>query len=824
MITSIISALLLPAMALANGQDNVQNGLADNAQDTVKVVSLDEVSIVSNIKETGTLRQQPASSTHISAARLSAKGENGIKAVGTMAPNFFVPDYGSKQTSAIYMRGIGSRIGTPAVGLYVDNVPYYDKTAFDFSFFDVESIDVLRGPQSTLYGRNTMSGLIRVHTYNPFYHSGTNVRLGYATAEQRRQVSVTHNFRTSDRLAFSVGGFYDGGNGFFRNDITDKKVDGMESGGGRIRAILKATDRLTLDMNASYEYSDEGAYPYYYTGTLNGDEQYENLIGKISANLDSRYRRGMLNASVNTEYRTDAITLNSVTAYQQISDRMFMDQDFLQADIYSLEQKQKIHNISEEILVKNNGVKGWNWIVGANVFYQKQNIKAPVTFRKDGVEWLNNTINTNANKYLPPISMGQMTMNFKFADNIQGDNLLFDTNIDTPVFGVALFHQSTFNDLFGIEGLSAALGCRLDYEDMRMDYTAKYNFKHTYSLDGVLSPMGREIAMVKAQTFPADYDGEGKMSNHYLQVVPKVSVKYDFGQGNVYATVSRGYRSGGYNAQSISEYLRAVMQTTMMTNVRDVTVPVLESQPMIPAETKETVKQILDRMATNTSDYLIEQCYYKPEYAWNYELGTHLNLIDRRLMVDVSAFLINVSNLQLSKMSETGLGRTVENAGRSRSIGAEMALRAYPVKGLNIGAAYGLTNATFRKYEVYDNISKEDVDCKGNHVPFVPSSTLTVDASYTIDLGTSLLHAITIGADYSYAGKIYWDELNRYSQSAYGLLGAHLQFAFKNVDVQLWGRNLTDTKYNAFWFESMSRGFEQHGKPRQFGVTASLSF
>ena len=79
-----------------------------------------------------------------------------IKHLTGLVPNFYMPDYGPRLTSAIYIRGIGSRINTPAVGLYVDNVPYLDKSAFDFNTYDIERIDVLRGPQSTLYGRNAM--------------------------------------------------------------------------------------------------------------------------------------------------------------------------------------------------------------------------------------------------------------------------------------------------------------------------------------------------------------------------------------------------------------------------------------------------------------------------------------------------------------------------------------------------------------------------------------------------------------------------------------------------------------------------------------------
>ena len=73
-----------------------------------------------------------------------------------------MPDYGSKLTSPVYIRGIGSRINSPSVGLYVDNVPFFEKAAFDFDFFDIERIEILRGLLGTLYGRNSMGGLINI--------------------------------------------------------------------------------------------------------------------------------------------------------------------------------------------------------------------------------------------------------------------------------------------------------------------------------------------------------------------------------------------------------------------------------------------------------------------------------------------------------------------------------------------------------------------------------------------------------------------------------------------------------------------------------------
>ena len=255
--------------------------------DTSRVIGLQEIVVIPTPKETGDMRQQPSSVTLIGAQQMSDNRINSLKNISALVPNFFIPEYGSRLTSAVYIRGVGSRINTPAVGLYVDNIPYIDKSAFDFNFYDIERVDVLRGPQGTLYGRNTMGGLVRVYTRSPFAGTGTDVKLGFATKDAHHNLSLTHYHRISDEFAFSAGGYYEGSNGFFRNDYTGERVDKMKSGGGRLRAIWHAEERLTFDFNINYDYSDEGAYPYYYTGQLEGVESYPNLMGKISNNREA---------------------------------------------------------------------------------------------------------------------------------------------------------------------------------------------------------------------------------------------------------------------------------------------------------------------------------------------------------------------------------------------------------------------------------------------------------------------------------------------------------------------------------------------------------
>ena len=152
-------------------------------------------------------------------------------------------------------------ISTKATKIFIWN--YIDKSAFDFDYSDIERIDVLRGPQGTLYGRNAMGGLIKIHTKSPFSYQGTDLRIGAGT-HNAYNTSLTHYHRVSEHFAFSTGGFYDYEGGFFRNAaLENKKTDKSQSAGGRFRGIYLPSENWKADLNVSYEYNDQGGYPYY---------------------------------------------------------------------------------------------------------------------------------------------------------------------------------------------------------------------------------------------------------------------------------------------------------------------------------------------------------------------------------------------------------------------------------------------------------------------------------------------------------------------------------------------------------------------------------
>lgn len=818
-LTSIIGNLIVTP------PENIQGNIEDIDSITPSVC-LDEIEIISTVKESTAMRTMPSAVNILSRQQLEASHTTSIKGVAAMVPNFFMPDYGSRLTSAIYIRGIGSRINTPAIGMYVDNIPYVDKSAFDFNFFDIERVDVLRGPQGTLYGRNAMGGIIRIYTKNPFSYEGTDINLDYATGDNHRRASLTHYHRVSDKFAFSAGGYYEGSDGFFKNTFLNKNADKMQAGGGRLRGIYKHSNRFNIDFSVSYDYSDEGAYPYYYTGSLTGKEEYAESIGTISNNRESTYRRGMLNAGVNVEYKTPLFVMNAITGYQYLNDRMFMDQDFLSPDIYTLEQKQRINTFSEELTFKDRNIDGrWHWVSGANIMYQTLHTEAPVTFYEDGLRWLEN----NINKSMPDIQNNEKLSVMKgigftqMGVNFRGDELAMNGKYETPTLNLALFHQSTFDIT---DHLSVTAGARIGYEKLNLEYYSpafvEYGFKMPNTNNDKMS--------VDLQDMVSNILYEGTMSRDNIVVLPKFAVKYDLGKnGNIYASASMGQRSGGYNLQMFSDLLQGKLRVDMMDGIKEgvgnyieylaTEVPILNiitPDPNYPDEKVPTfVKKVMEKNMPKFEVPAAEQIVYKPEYSWNFELGTHHNLAERKVQLDAAVFLINARDQQIARFAPSGLGRMMVNAGKSRCYGAELTALWRPDDHWTFVANYGFTHAKFTDYDTGDSI-----DYTGNYIPYVPKHTLNLDASHTwLVSETGWLRNITLGADCRMAGPIYWTEANNAKQDLYYTLGARLAFEVKHATIQFWGKNLTDNSYNTFYFESASRGYEQHCKPLQVGVT-----
>ena len=184
--TRMFSVLLLP-VSLTGSATDVSVEITKNSleavavNDTSKVVDLDELVVIAQPKEQVRLRLQPVSSSVFGSEQLNQLNIRDLSQLSHYVPSFVMPSYGSRLTSSMYVRGIGSRVNSPAAGVYYDNIPLMSKAAFNNHFYMLDRVDVLRGPQGTLYGQNTEGGLVRVYSKNPMNYQGTDIRLGIGT-------------------------------------------------------------------------------------------------------------------------------------------------------------------------------------------------------------------------------------------------------------------------------------------------------------------------------------------------------------------------------------------------------------------------------------------------------------------------------------------------------------------------------------------------------------------------------------------------------------------------------------------------------------------
>ncbi|WP_321437812.1 TonB-dependent receptor [uncultured Bacteroides sp.] len=411
------SALLFSLFLLSQ---YAQSSPIDNDTLSKPHVVLDEV-VVTSYKEKKNIREIPASVSLIPLSEIRNKNILGMKDISSAIPNLFIPDYGSKLTSPIYIRGIGSKINVPSVGLYVDGVPFFDKSVFDFDINEVDRIEVLRGPQGTLYGRNTMGGIINVYTKNPLAYNGGTLSATVANYGQT-QFSGSYYGKLSDSFGYSLSGNYKHSDGFFKNDYTGSEADNLNAASGKLKLYWRKSARFNANLLVNYENSDQGGYPYALIDKTTGK------IGNVNYNDYSSYRRGVLTSGLTMNYSFDHFLLKSVTGYQYFDDRQAIDQDFTPKEVYFVTQKQRQHMISQELEMRSLGDKRYSWLNGFFAFHQ-------------------GTTNT---------------INVKSAAPTVKD-------YDAPTDGFAFYHQSTLKDLL-FKKLSATVGVRFDYEKAKQDY------------------------------------------------------------------------------------------------------------------------------------------------------------------------------------------------------------------------------------------------------------------------------------------------------------------------------------------------------------------
>ena len=712
-------------------------------------LSLDEVTVTA-IKQSADLRSEATALTVIGQQEAERNQVLSVKTASDLVPNLFIPDYGSRMTSTIYIRGIGTRIDQPAVGLTIDNVPVMTKENYDFDLMDAARFEVLRGPQNTLYGRNTLGGLVNIYTLSPLNYQGSRAVVEGATHGSWR-AGMSHYMLLKENLGLSLSAHYNSTEGEFTNLHNGKRCDWERQFNGRVKVEWRNQDGWYVSNVASMSVSRQGGYPYEWVET-----------GTIAYNDTCFYRRTMVTDGLTVRKAFDRFSLSSITSYQYLDDNMTLDQDFTEHDYFTLTQARREHAVTQDVIVRGNEkASGYNWLMGASGFFRRYKMDAPVTFYDYGIEQF---IEKHVNDAIPEYPITWDTRSF-----------VLGSHFTSPSWGAALYHESAYH----WSQWTLQAGLRIDYEHAHLDYRSVTHTGYSTLIAATGGLFSHE---------DIDIDEHGKLDKDFLDILPNVSLTWHPWAGKnhtVYLAWSRGSKAGGFNTQMFSDVLQ---------------------------------QRLMGLMGIGLQYDVDKMVGYKPEKAWNYELGGHFECWDGRVQSDMDVFFMDCRDRQLTVFPPgTTTGRMMTNAGKTHSWGGEFSMSVIPTGLTHMNLSYGFTHATFKDY----NDGK--VDHSGKRVPYAPMHTLFAEVDHSFKFNNDMNKRLTLAANVRATGDIYWDEANTLRQPFYALLGASITWKQRHYSLQLWGRNLTDSQYKTFYFVSIQHHFLQRGHGRQFGATLRIN-
>ncbi len=448
---------------------------------------IDDVLVTAN-KRSEKLTAVPASVSAINGLQQERRQVETLNDMSHSTPGLHMPDYGSSLTSPIYIRGIGSRINEPAVALYVDGIPYFEKAAFDFNLFDIRRIEVLRGPQGTLYGRNSLGGIIKIYTQQPKAWPSTNFSLGLGN-HGRKQFHLNQHLPLSEQLRFSLSGNYMNHNGYYTNQYERNTIGGKEDLSGRIKLSYQPQQDTRISLIVDAKNTRNNGYPY-------AKKTQDQKRGQISYNHNSFYKRDIVSTGLKVETEVQGFDLKSVSSFQLLDDLQDIDQDFTPRELLYVKQDRQHHMFAQEINISSPSNRRVQFLGGLFGFYQYRDKRVNVFYGPDAVDQWN----------LP----GEMSKTKRY-DNRTG--------------GFAIFGQAVYRD-FLIPDMKLTAGVRYDYEMSRLDY--------------------HYLIRMNEQPRPQD-DFVHRVS--YPELLPKASVHYRWNDWLVqYASFTKGYKSGGFNS------------------------------------------------------------------------------------------------------------------------------------------------------------------------------------------------------------------------------------------------------------------------------------
>ena len=708
------------------------------------------------------------------------------------------------RNSAANIRGLGAPFGLTndgieqGVGIYVDQAYYSRIASATFDFTDTERIEVLRGPQGTLYGKNTTAGAINITTRKPSFTPEARIELTTGNYQFIQAKASVSGPLIPDKLAIRLSASVTERDGTIHNVVTGKDLNAQDNKSVRGQLYWKPTDTLDLALSGDYGQQNPNCCVQYYarTGTTQRPltRQYAALaaaqgyvvpstnafdrVTDVDTPLRAKQELGGVSLLGNLDL--GASTITSVSAWRFWNWDPSNDRDFIGLPITTVSANPSQQTqYSQELRIASNGKHTLDYVLGAFYFYQ--------TIDTQGLQ----VQGPAASAFLlNPTSAGGR--NPATLNGLTARNTIGFKNTSAALFGKLTWNVS---DRFQI-----APGLRLNYDKKKGDYvsvvTNGTGTALTADQRGVLAP----------QSYQPDFDNWNLSGD----ITAAYTVTSDI---HAYATYARSYKSGGINLSGLP----------------------------------------LD----GSNNPILSAATVKPEKVNHFELGLKTQFLDRRLTLNLAGFWTEISDYQATVTNgQLGVLRGyLANAGKVRTRGLEFDSAFRPTDRFSFYANGAYTDAKYVKFVdapcppelsggttaiagqtpsasgTAGGISPQNCDISGQRLPGVSKWAFSYGAEYDLPATLAGLDGqLYLGYDGSYRSTFSSNP----SRSAYtdinGYALSNFRLGFKAKDswnVFGWLRNAFDENYyDVLALQSGSTGLivGQPGDPRTYGLTVSRSF
>lgn len=732
----------------------------------------------------------------------------------------------------------GESYSQPRVSIFQDGVSISRSRASVVELFDEERVEVVKGPQGTLFGRGAEIGAVHIIRNKPTNRLGADFEVGYGNYNQFNAKGMINTPLVDEKVANRFAFSYDRHDGYIDNKAGGD-LNGKNSIALRNSTRLWANDKTTYDLVLDYQYDD-------YPGTSFKSQQIAPLGGDTSPFSDAELeageglyiRRNVGGALFNVDHEiNDEWSMRSITGFRAFNTKETFDADGTRLTLLQCIEEEEGTQFSQEFRFNFDNHKNLSGFVGASYFFEDSSQKVVVS--------------TNTQQMYPTLLAQQYKQ--AFASQLPMDQLpvatqeavngllsaMFDfmplnedgsinnvtglglrqraeaaLNAMAPQYGGMLTLETALPAYIQDPTMLAGLIGQIDAMDqipLPENYTEEgtnygtnqavelfadityeiiKNLKVTAGIRGtyehqetqygsptVPHPLFNGIPLIY---YPTTSGAKVSMQDDYYSWVGRVALNYEFNHNNAYVSVSRGRRPGVLAFNNSPE---------------------------------------------NTSKL-------KPEIILSYEAGIKGALLQNKLQYDLCAYYYDWSNFQSTSLVDDPNGgiskiTVAKDAGKARSIGVEASLRYALTRYVSAFGNYSYIDGKFNHVDDDGNVQ----EYSGNRFRLTPENSYSLGVD--VKIPTSKWGHVYLRPSYCYKGDVYFENDNRSDlhQDGYGLLNGNVGYRYqpsnKYFEVSLWGKNLTDEEYLIDAGNSGDNiGFPTFiaGAPRTFGVKVKFGF